>query len=146
MLNRLHAALLFTVITLISCGEVEYDAVDTCRDTYQSILSKRDSTYLPGLAAIQNIEEYVTFVNQHYDFVQENDKSFRKCMKDSSGISSKEETLNWIRVDVGLGGLRYRWGQITENPETFMAENKDNQIHFEHAINLDIDTINRFTE
>ena len=134
------------LVILFGCSELDSDALSTCRDTYKSILVKRDSILLPRLNSIQEVEEYISFIEKYYKFVQETDERFRKCMKESHLVASKEETSKWIQTAVRLGSIEYKWNKIIKNPDQFRSEAREVDIHLEHTINVDIETIKNFID
>jgi len=146
MKTVINITLILSVLMFLGCSGRDNNALDTCRDIYQTLLIKRDSTFLPDLGAINTVEEYLNFVEQSYAFVRDTDVKFRSCMKESARISSKEETSKWIQAAVRLGSLAHKWGKINQNPQAFINESKEISIHLEHAINIDLDTIKNFIE
>ena len=126
MMRRLRTILFLQLILIISCSEAENNAVNVCRNIYQSVLSKADITFIPKLSTTKNTKDYVEFVSNNLE-------DLRQCMSGSVEYSSKEETSNWIRMSVGLGSLKIKWEYVNKNPEGFLSVNQ-NKIFFENAI------------
>ena len=142
MLKYFYLIVFSIVVFFVGCDKSGADAVQVCRDLYQNILLKADNLYIPNLSSIKTPEQYLNFLNENYQAIQQTDQKLRACMRDSVDVASEEEKSNWIRAGVRLGNLESKWNRYIENPEVYAPDDINAQFKLEYRVNSDIRTFN----